>query len=67
MGKGCVCVDRVITQEEALRSAFASSRMEGFEITPDVEKDCRRLLNGEVSASELARQIKAQYAKRTDQ
>jgi len=57
-------VDRVITQEAALRSAFASSRMEGFEITPEVEANCRRLLNGEISVDELVQQIKDQHAAR---
>ena len=57
-------MDRIITQEAALRTAFASSRMEGFEITPDVETNCRRLLDGEISVAELVQQIKEKHADR---
>ena len=33
----------------ALRSALASTRMEGFEVTEQTEKDCIRLLSGDIS------------------
>ena len=55
-------MDRVVTQEAALRTAFASSRMEGFEITPEVEANCRKLLDGEISVAELIQQIKEKHA-----
>ena len=42
---------------EALRSALASVRMEGFRVTEQTEKDCIRLMNGEVSASDLVKEI----------
>lgn len=42
---------------EALRSALASTRMEGFDVTEQTEKDCIRLLNGEVSVEELVKEI----------
>ena len=38
---------------EALRSALASTRMEGFDVTEQTEKDCVRLMSGEVSVEEL--------------
>jgi len=42
---------------EALRSALASARMEGFRVTEQTEKDCIRLMNGEVSAADLVKEI----------
>lgn len=41
----------------ALRSALASARIEGLEITPQNERDCRRLMQGDVSVAELVREI----------
>lgn len=43
---------------EALKSALVSVRMEGFEVTEDMEKDCIRLMNGEISVAELVEEIK---------
>lgn len=42
---------------EALRSALASSRMEGFRVTEQTEKDCMRLLASETSVAELVKEI----------
>ncbi len=42
---------------DALRSALASVRMEGFHITEQTQKDCIRLMNGEVSAADLVKEI----------
>ena len=42
---------------EALRSALASTRMEGFEITEQTEKDCIRLMEGEISVADLVKEI----------
>lgn len=36
-----------VTKEQALKSALASSAMEGFPVTPEVTRNCQRLLNGE--------------------
>lgn len=41
----------------ALRSALASHRMEGFNITEQTEKDCIRLINGEISVEALVQEI----------
>ena len=46
-----------------LRSAFASTRMEGFEITEQMVEDCWRFYCGEISATELAEEIVARYKK----
>ena len=42
---------------EALRSALASTRMEGFDITEQTEKDCISLMSGEVSVADLVKKI----------
>ena len=49
--------------DEALRSALASTRMEGFDVTEQTEKDCIRLMNGEVSVADLVKEILARPAK----
>ena len=48
---------------ETLRSALASTRMEGFRVTEQTEKDCIRLMKGEVSVAELVKEILARPAK----
>ena len=47
---------------KALRSALASTRMEGFDVTEQTEKDCIRLMNGEVSVADLVKEILARPA-----
>ena len=42
---------------EALRSALASTRMEGFEVTEQTEKDCMRLMNGEISVADMVKEL----------
>ena len=42
---------------DELRSALASTRMEGIEITAQTLEDCRRLLQGEISTVELVKEI----------
>ena len=44
---------------EALRSALASTRMEGFLITEQTETNCVRLMSGEVSVVDLVKEILA--------
>ena len=48
---------------EALRSALASTRMEGFDVTEQTEKDCVRLMTGELSVAEMVKEILARPAK----
>jgi len=48
---------------EELRSALASTRMEGFDVTEQTERDCVRLLSGEVSVTDLVKEIMARPAK----
>ncbi len=42
---------------EIMRSARASVRMEGYEISKQTERDCDRLMNREISVAELAKEI----------
>jgi len=48
---------------EALRSALASVRMEGFEVTEQTEKDCVRLMTGELTVADMVKEILARPAK----
>ena len=48
---------------EALRSALASTRMEGFVVTEQTEKDCMRLMTGELSVADMVKEILARPAK----
>ena len=47
-----------------LRSALASTRMEGFNVTEQTEQDCIRLLTGEISINELVAEILARHSSR---
>ena len=38
--------------ENALNSALASAKMEGFQITPEVEADCIKIVSGELSIAD---------------
>ena len=40
-----------------LNNALASTRMEGFEMTEQTERDCIRFHSGEVSVVDLVREI----------
>lgn len=42
---------------EALQSALASTRMEGLPVTDQIENDCIRVLNGEISITNLIQEI----------
>ena len=42
---------------EALHSALASTRMEGFDVTEQTEKDCVRLMSGEISVEDMVNEI----------
>ena len=42
-----------VTKEQALKSALTSSAMEGFPVTPEVTRNCQRLLNGEWDVNDL--------------
>lgn len=44
--------------EKALENSLASSRMEGYQITDDIKKNCERLIKGEITISQLVEEIK---------
>ncbi|WP_394961776.1 antitoxin VbhA family protein [Candidatus Allofournierella merdavium] len=46
-----------VTKEEALKNALVSSAMEGFSVSPEVVRNCRRLLNGEVDVDTLVKEL----------
>lgn len=48
---------------EALRSALASAHMEGFHVTAQTERDCLRLLSGDVSVAEMVKEILSRPSK----
>lgn len=51
------------SEYRALRNALASTRMEGFAVTEQTEKDCIRLLSGQVTVTELVNEILIRPAK----
>ena len=53
--KGSDRVSRDI--DDSINTAFASARMEGFEITPKVETNCRLIVSGELSIQEYIHQV----------
>lgn len=50
-----------VTKEQALKSALASSAMEGLPVTPEVMCNCQRLLNGEVNVDSLVEEITSKW------
>ena len=43
--------------ENALNSALVSAKMEGFQITPEVEADCIKIVNGELSIADYIKRV----------
>ena len=41
----------------AMRNAEASVRMEGFEVTPKMREQCRRVLDGEITTTDALMQL----------
>ena len=48
---------------EALRNCLASTHMEGFAVTKQTEADCIRLMRGDISVSDLVKEIIARPTK----
>ena len=44
-------------EHKLLKSALASTKMEGFRVTKQTENDCKRLLASEISVSDLVYEI----------
>ena len=49
--------------ELAIREALASTRMEGLAVSSEIEKNVRRILNGEITVEQRIRQIKESWRK----
>ena len=47
-----------MTSEKALENSLVSSRMEGYQITDDIKKNCERLIKGEITISQIVEEIK---------
>ena len=60
--KGSGKVSRDI--EDSINTAIASARMEGFEITPKIEANCRLLVSGSLSIQEYIDQVVESNANR---
>lgn len=50
---------KIISKERALKNAFASAQMEGFRVTPEIERNCKRLLNGEINIDGCVKEMLA--------
>lgn len=50
-------------ERRVLNNALASTHMEGFTVTEQTERDCIRLLSGEVSVVDLVREILSRPSK----
>lgn len=49
--------------ELAIQEALASTRMEGLTVTPEIERNVRRILSGETTVEERIRQLKENWGK----
>ena len=53
-------VENDISIDRALKTAFASICMEGLPVTLEIERNCRRVLNGEASIDECIKEMLGQ-------
>jgi len=44
-------------RERAIQNAFASARMEGSEITSEIERNVRRIVSGEATVEECVKEM----------
>ena len=47
----------VFSRELALENALASAKIEGLTVTEKTRQDCLRLMNGEITATDLVREV----------
>ena len=50
--------------EQAIQGALASTRMEGLPVTADIERNVRRILNGEITVEQRIQEIKERRGKK---
>lgn len=48
---------RIVSTKRAMKNAFASARMEGFRVTPEIQRNCQRIINGEISIDDCVKQM----------
>ena len=48
-----------ISTKRALKNAFASAQMEGQRVTPEIERDCKRILSGKISIDACVKEMLA--------
>ncbi|GHV15566.1 hypothetical protein FACS1894219_12510 [Clostridia bacterium] len=53
----------MVSIETAIRNSEASLQMEGFELSDEISKECRRVLTGEITHEEYIARIKRKYHK----
>ena len=52
-----------ISVEMAIRNAEASLKMEGMQPSPEVLRDCKRVLDGEISYEQYILTLRERFAK----
>lgn len=57
-----MCYHKV--NEQAIQGALASTRMEGLPVTADIERNVRRILNGEITVEQRILEIKERRSKK---
>lgn len=50
--------------EQTIQGALASTRMEGLPVTADIERNVRRILNGEITVEQRIQEIKERRSKK---
>ena len=56
-------MDKTIS-EIKLQSVIGSMKLEGFELTEEEIQNCRRILEGEITAEELCQKVIDNYSRR---
>jgi hypothetical protein len=52
-------MEKDIEREREIRNAIASSEMEGFHVSPEMESQIRKIVSGELSIDEAVKEILA--------
>ena len=57
-------MQKTVSTERAMKNAFASARMEGFRVTPEIQRDCQRIVSGEISIDDCVKQMLAKPSRK---
>jgi len=55
-----------ISVDQAIRNAEASLRMEGMQPSPDILRECKRVLDGEISHEQYISAIQKKFMEAAD-